>query len=71
MDATNENRIYENFKGFFKGKTVITVAHRLSTVRQANQILVMHAGTVVEWGNHEELISKKGYYYELVKNQIS
>lgn len=71
LDATNESRIYENFKGFFKGKTVITVAHRLSTVRQADQILVMHAGSIVEWGNHEELISKKGYYYELVKNQIS
>lgn len=71
LDANNESRIITEFHQFFKKKTVIIVAHRLSTVKDADQILVLNKGEIVEIGNHLELIQKKGYYYKLVKNQIS
>ncbi len=70
LDANNENIIMENLDRFFKGKTVIVVAHRLSTVRNADKIVVLHQGEIVEEGTHEQLAGKKGYYYELVKNQL-
>jgi len=70
LDANNEKVILENMKEFFKGKTVITVAHRLSTVKNADQIIVLENGEVVEVGNHEELANRKGAYYNLVKNQL-
>ena len=54
----------------YKGKTVVVVAHRLSTVRNADQIVVLDSGRVAEIGTHEELVSKRGAYYELVKNQL-
>ena len=60
----------ENLQTFFKGKTVIVVAHRLSTVKDADKIIVLENGEIIEEGNHEELASKKGKYYELVKNQL-
>ncbi|PTX43576.1 ATP-binding cassette subfamily B protein [Christiangramia gaetbulicola] len=70
LDAANEKVITENLKSFYRNKTVIIVAHRLSTVKNADQILVMENGNVVERGNHEELISQKGVYHKLIRNQL-
>ncbi len=70
LDANNENVILENLQQFFKNKTVIVVAHRLSTVKNADKIVVMDNGEIAEEGTHTELILKKGKYYELVKNQL-
>jgi ATP-binding cassette subfamily B protein len=70
LDANNEKAIMENLQTFFKGRTVIVVAHRLSTVKDADKIIVLENGEIIEEGNHEELASKKGKYYELVKNQL-
>jgi ATP-binding cassette subfamily B protein len=70
LDANNEKVILENLNSFYEGKTVITVAHRLSTVKSAHQIVVLEKGEVVETGTHEELTKKKGAYYQLVKNQL-
>lgn len=70
LDANNERTIVENLTDFYRGKTVIVVAHRLSTVKNADQIIVMHQGKIVEAGNHEMLIEKRGAYFNLVKNQL-
>jgi len=70
LDANNEKVIVENLTEFFEGKTVIVVAHRLSTVRSADQIVVLDSGRITETGDHESLIAKKGAYYNLVKNQL-
>jgi len=70
LDAGNEKVIVENLAGFYKGKTVIVVAHRLSTVRDADKIVVMDNGRIVETGNHDSLIGTRGAYYHLVKNQL-
>ena len=70
LDANNEKVIMENLDSFFRGKTVIVVAHRLSTVKNADQIVVLEKGKIVEKGTHKELAAKKGAYYELVKNQL-
>jgi len=70
LDAKNERAIVENLDEFYKGRTVIVVAHRLSTVKNADQIIVLDNGKVVESGNHTSLIEKKGAYYNLVKNQL-
>lgn len=70
LDANNEKVIVENLNSFYNGKTVVVVAHRLSTVKHANQILVMDKGEIVELGTHCELINKKGKYFQLVKNQL-
>jgi ATP-binding cassette subfamily B protein len=70
LDANNEKAIVENLQQFYKGKTVIVVAHRLSTVKNADQIVVLDDGKIVEIGNHTELTAKKGAYYQLVKNQL-
>lgn len=67
LDANNERAIVENLAKFYQGKTVVVVAHRLSTVRDADQIIMLHQGKVVETGNHETLIARKGAYYDLVK----
>lgn len=70
LDAKNERAIVENLNAFYKGRTVVVVAHRLSTVKNADQIIVIDGGKVVEIGNHDTLIEKKGAYYNLVKNQL-
>ena len=70
LDANNERSIVENLDKFYKGKTVVIVAHRLSTVKNADQIIVIDHGKVVEVGNHESLTAKRGAYYNLVKNQL-
>lgn len=70
LDANNEQAITDNLLDFYKGKTVILVAHRLSTVRNADQIVVLNEGKIVELGTHEELIGKRGNYYGLIKNQL-
>lgn len=70
LDASNERAIVENLVKFYKGKTVVVVAHRLSTVKNADQIIVMDKGMVVETGNHKSLTVRRGAYYNLVKNQL-
>lgn len=70
LDANNERIILDNLNSFYKGKTVVIVAHRLSTVQNADNIVVMDKGRIVEEGTHKELTDKKGAYYTLVKNQL-
>lgn len=70
LDANNEKIIMENLHEFYKGKTVLIVAHRLSTVKDADNIIVLDKGKVIEQGTHEQLTRKKGAYYTLVKNQL-
>ena len=70
LDANNESIIMDNLQAFYKGKTVLVVAHRLSTVRHADKIIVLDHGKVVEEGTHEELTARRGAYYTLVKNQL-
>ncbi len=70
LDANTEKAIVENLSGFFRNKTVIIVAHRLSTVRNADKIVVLEGGRIIETGNHQELVESKGAYYNLVKNQL-
>ena len=70
LDANNEKVIMENLDRLFENKTVVAIAHRLSTVRNADNIIVLDSGHIVEEGSHEELIARRGYYYELVRNQL-
>lgn len=70
LDANNERDIVENLQQFFKGRTVIIVAHRLSTVKNADKIIVLDQGMIVEEGTHQQLSGAKGKYYELVRNQL-
>ena len=71
LDATNEANIMSNLLDFYKGRTVVVSAHRLSTIRDADQIVVMRSGEIVECGTHDSLLEKHGKYYELVKNQMT
>jgi len=70
LDAKNERVIMENMQTFYQGRTVVVIAHRLSTVKNADQIIVLDRGKVVETGNHEQLTALKGAYFHLVKNQL-
>ena len=70
LDANNEREIMEQLHAFYKGRTVVVVAHRLSTVRDADKIVVLDKGRVVEEGTHQELTALRGTYYKLVKNQL-
>lgn len=70
LDANNEKAIMENLDRLFENKTVVIIAHRLSTVKNADNIIVLDSGHIVEEGTHAELTAKKGYYYELVRNQL-
>ncbi|EKT3958512.1 peptidase domain-containing ABC transporter [Flavobacterium psychrophilum] len=70
LDAENEKIIHDNLQQFFKGKTVLIIAHRLSTVKNADQIIVLKNGEIVETGNHHQLVQNKGDYFNLVKNQL-
>jgi ATP-binding cassette subfamily B protein len=70
LDSNNEKMIMENLNLFFRGKTVVVVAHRLSTVKNADNIVVLEKGKIVEQGSHKELVDLKGVYYELVRNQL-
>ena len=71
LDANNEKVIMEKLNTFFADKTAVVIAHRLSTVKNAHQIVVLDKGRIIEKGNHEELIALKGNYYHLVKNQLN
>ncbi|WP_079243038.1 peptidase domain-containing ABC transporter [Chryseobacterium indologenes] len=70
LDSINENILVDNLNKSFEGKTVILIAHRLATIKKADSIIVMNNGSIVEMGNEEQLLNKKGYYYKLFKNQM-
>lgn len=70
LDANNERIVTNQLDSFLKGRTSVIIAHRLSTVKNADQIVVLERGTIVEVGTHETLVRKKGYYFELIKNQL-
>ncbi|MBD0402556.1 peptidase domain-containing ABC transporter [Flammeovirga sp. EKP202] len=70
LDAENEKKIHDNLQSFFKGKTVVIIAHRLSTVKNSDNIIVLKKGEIIEQGNHSTLVANKSEYYELIKNQL-
>lgn len=70
LDALNESHIVDNLQNYYRGRTVVVVAHRLSTVRNADLIIVMDGGHIIESGNHQSLLERKGTYYNLVKSQL-
>jgi ATP-binding cassette subfamily B protein len=70
LDADNERRITDAIDRHFCGRTRIVIAHRLSTVKNADHIVVLRHGEVVESGTHAELVALRGYYYELIQNQL-
>ena len=70
LDSTNESEIMKKLNSFFKKRTVVVVAHRLSTVKKADNIIVLERGEIIERGNHRELVNKRGVYYRLVKDQL-
>ena len=70
LDSKNEREIMENLQHFYKGRTVVIAAHRLSTIRNADNIIVINEGRIAEQGTHESLINRKGEYYNLICNQI-
>ena len=71
LDATNESEIMERMRSFLHGKTALIIAHRLSTIQNADNIIVMENGRIIEQGKHSVLISKQGKYYDLIRNQLS
>ena len=71
LDAVHETRIMDRLQAFYSGRTVILVAHRLSTVKNADQILVMEKGQIIEKGTHGELVERQGAYFKLVQEQLN
>lgn len=70
LDATNEKQIMDNLYEFYEGRTVVIIAHRLSTVKNADNIVFLDKGYIIEMGTHQNLVEKKGAYFYLVKNQL-
>lgn len=70
LDTINERKIVDALNNAFEHRTVVVIAHRLSTIRNADQIVVLDKGFIVEIGNHETLMEKKGHYFELVSSQM-
>ena len=70
LDAKTESAIVHNLDHFMRGRTVLVIAHRLSTVKQADQIVVLDQGRIAEMGNHAQLVAYRGAYFDLVKNQL-
>jgi len=70
LDSNNEKAIMENLSKFLKGKTAVIIAHRLSTVKNADNIIVLNDGEIIEQGNHHELVNRQGNYFDLIKNQL-
>jgi ATP-binding cassette subfamily B protein len=70
LDANNERKIVENMNAYLKDKTAVIVAHRLSTVKDADNIIVLDKGEIIEQGTHDELTAQRGAYYTLIKNQL-
>ena len=70
LDANNEKEIMQHLQEFYKGKTVVIIAHRLSTVKNADNIVVLEQGRIIEEGTHQKLTEQRGAYYNLVKNQL-
>lgn len=70
LDSNNEQAILERLQTFYRGKTVVVIAHRLSTIRNADHIMVLDSGRVAEYGTHEDLLDRRGLYYELVNKQL-
>ena len=70
LDSNNEQAILECLQTFYRGKTVVVIAHRLSTIRNADHIMVLDGGRVAEYGRHEDLLARRGLYYELVNKQL-
>jgi ATP-binding cassette, subfamily B, bacterial HlyB/CyaB len=71
LDNESERRVIQNFDAAFPGRTVLTIAHRLSTVRHADLIVVLDRGTIIEQGTHEELMAKQGLYYFISTQQLN
>ena len=70
VDMTTEHTIFKSLKKYYKDKTTFIIAHRISTVKDADKILVLNKGKIIEQGKHNELLSKKGYYYNVFVNQF-
>jgi ATP-binding cassette subfamily B protein len=71
LDTQSESNILENMQHILKGRTAVVIAHRLSTIMQADKILVLYKGSIVEQGSHQDLVDRQGMYYQLVKKQMS
>jgi subfamily B ATP-binding cassette protein HlyB/CyaB len=71
LDTQTESNILRSMQDILKGRTAVVIAHRLSTIMSADKILVLYNGSVVEEGQHEELVNRKGMYFQLVKKQIA
>ena len=71
LDTQSESNILHNLQDVLKGRSAIIIAHRLSTIMNADKILVLYNGSIIEEGNHQELISRQGMYYQLIQKQIS
>ncbi|MNN78589.1 Toxin RTX-I translocation ATP-binding protein [compost metagenome] len=71
LDTQSESNILANMQEILRGRTAVIIAHRLSTIMQADKILVLYEGGIVEQGRHEELLARRGMYYQLVQKQLS